>query len=84
MEGVEGEVAATLTDLEEISFRNLVEWFADELRQIASGVLSSNVLTKSTSVALHKHGVLERCNSGNIGQRSIPTRRAAQIMEKIQ
>ncbi len=63
--------------LEEISFRNQVEWYADELRQIAGGALSSRILTRNTSIVLFKYGVLER-----IGNRTIPSVRAMEIMER--
>ena len=50
--------------LEELSFRNLVEFYAGQLRQVFGGRKASGVFTKHERRYLKKHGVLRRFFNG--------------------
>lgn len=49
----------TRESLEELSFRNLVEWYSEELWKIIEGESASTVFSHSKVRSLIRHGVLK-------------------------
>ena len=76
----------TWTDeLEEQSFRNLVWFFQDELREIENGTPPLNVpsLTEGTIKRLHKYGVLTVSSKQGGGYRAFLTEEAKKEMGEL-
>ena len=77
----------TLDDSLEIqSFKNLVWFFQDELREIESGTPPLNIpsLTEGTVKRLHKYGVLTVSSKQGGGYRAFLTEEAKKEMEELE
>ncbi len=70
----------TPKELEEISFRNLVFFYKEQLTEIINGKLASNMLTEQCRSRLRKYEVIKRFQDG---RRTMPTPRAIKILETI-
>ena len=47
-------------ELEELSFRNLVEWHRDDLVKVMNGSPATTIFTEDKHIYLKKHGILQR------------------------
>ena len=47
-------------ELEELSFRNLVEWHRDDLITVMNGAPATTIFTEHKHIYLKKHGILQR------------------------
>jgi len=72
-------------DLVEQSFRNLVWFFQDELREIENGTPPLNVpsLTEGTIKRLHKYSVLKVSHHLVGGYKAVLTEKAKKEMEEL-
>ena len=66
-------------ELEELSFRNLVNWHKRDLIKIINGALATNVFTEHHHTYLKKHGVIKRVKNRKY---TMPTPRARKILGK--
>ncbi len=67
-------------ELEQMNFRNLVEYHREDLQRIIEGEPASKVLSWSRHSNLNKYGVLARLGRGDDGRFSAPTPRAIAIL----
>ena len=65
-------------ELEELSFRNLVEWHRDDLTKVIGGTRATNLFTEHHSSYLIKYGVLRR---GAKNKQTSLTPRAEAVLE---
>ncbi len=68
----------TPQELEELSFRNLVEYNREELTKIMNGARASDIFTETHRRGLIKNGVIRQ---GSRFKRTVPTPRAVEILE---
>ncbi len=64
---------------EELSFRNLVEFYRDELIQIVNGAHASEVFTENRQKSLVRYGVIHRVPEIN---RTLPTPEARKLLDE--
>ena len=67
----------TPQELEELSFRNLVEYHREDLTKLMNGSPKTKVFTENRSRSLIKHGIITR---GYNHKRAQPTPRAQEIL----
>lgn len=71
----------TPEQLEELSFRNLVEFNKDELIKIMNGARATGLFTEHQRGLLIKYGVISQ---GAKNKRTKPTARAHEILVRVQ
>jgi len=72
-------------NFEELSFRNLIHFYNDDLKRIKKGERASELLTERLRETLHKHGVLKRDGSlirQGQGCRTVLTEEANRVLEE--
>ena len=72
-----------LDRLEEITFKNMVMFYHDELNRLAQGELLKEVLTKGDRRCLRRHSILRLKGTGSTGRRLEITPKAQELLKEI-
>uniref|UniRef100_A0A6M3M8S7 Uncharacterized protein n=1 Tax=viral metagenome TaxID=1070528 RepID=A0A6M3M8S7_9ZZZZ len=73
----------SIEEFEAKSFRNLINFYSDELTEIQNGRLATDNLTDRERINLKKRGVLyQQPNHDTGGWRSVPTLETIKILEE--
>ncbi len=76
----------TEQDLEhykEITFRNMVQFYKDELVQLVNGEHAKHILTKGDRRVLRRLGIVKLKGGGYTGRRLTPTTKTEQLLRQI-
>lgn len=76
----------TEQDLEhykEITFRNMVQFYKDELVQLVKGEHAKHILTKGDRRVLRRLGIVKLKGGGYTGRRLTPTPKTEKILRQI-
>ena len=71
---------AQIREWEEISFRNMCEFYKEELTEIRNGGRAKSVFTNHQIKTLKRHGILTVDREGDKGGRVVPTERARETL----
>ena len=69
-----------LERLEEITFKNMVAFYHDELNRLLNGELGTKVLTKGDRRCLRRHSILRLKGTGSTGRRLEITPKAHELL----
>ena len=72
-----------LERLEEISFKNMVVFYHDELNRLSNGELGTEVLTKGDRRCLRRLSILRLKGTGSTGRRLEITPKAQELLKDI-
>jgi hypothetical protein len=72
-----------LESLEEITFKNMVAFYHEELNRLAQGELGTEVLTKGDRRCLRRHSILRLKGTGSTGRRLEITPKAQELLNEI-
>jgi hypothetical protein len=72
-----------LESLEEITFKNMVMFYHDELNRVLNGELGTKVLTKGDKRCLRRHSILRLKGTGSTGRRLEITPKAQELLNEI-
>lgn len=72
-----------LESLEEITFKNMVVFYHDELNRLSKGELGKEVLTKGDRRCLRRLSILRLKGTGSTGRRLEITPKAQDLLKEI-
>ncbi|UCH02582.1 MAG: hypothetical protein JSV20_01995 [Candidatus Bathyarchaeota archaeon] len=78
-----GFTTKELESLEEITFKNMVAFYQDELNRLLNGELGTKVLTKGDRRCLRRHCILCLKGTGSTGRRLEITPKAQELLNEI-
>ncbi len=78
-----GFTSEELESLEEITFKNMVAFYQDELNRLLNGERGMDVLTKGDRRCLRRHSILVVKATGDSGRRLEITPKAQELLKKI-
>jgi len=78
-----GFTSEELKSLEEITFKNMVAFYHDELNRLLNGELGTAVLTKGDRRCLRRHSILRLKGTGSTGRRLEITPKAQELLKEI-
>ena len=67
----------------EITFKNMVHFYHDELKRLLNGELATNVLTKGDRRVLRRLGILNLTGTGNTGRRLVVAPKTSKLLQKL-